>query len=159
MFNKIEMWRDEDETGVSGIGKVAEGVRFSDGKIALRWLTSTSSTCLYDSYGDVLAIHGHGGKTRFIICGTPWKRGKEDAIQDAAENAPFNCIRGGRKAPPPIKRVEWTLPAWITKDEEEAYLAGYEAGCISLYGEEWETCSWEWHSTVSIGGITNVGQK
>lgn len=56
--------RGIDETGVSGEGTVAEGVIFADGTVALRWLTETASTALYDSIADVVTIHGHGGKTR-----------------------------------------------------------------------------------------------
>ena len=32
--------RNEDETGVSGTGIVAEGVEFSDGTVALRWTSA-----------------------------------------------------------------------------------------------------------------------
>jgi hypothetical protein len=52
-----------DETGISGTGHVAEGVVFSDGKCALRWMTEFASTCTYDSINDVEHIHGHNGKT------------------------------------------------------------------------------------------------
>ncbi len=60
------LWRIEDATGTSGTGFVAEGVQFSDGVCALRWLTDYSSTCTYASIADVTAIHGHGGKTRVM---------------------------------------------------------------------------------------------
>lgn len=53
--------RSVDETGVSGTGDVAEGVLFSDGKIALRWRTATASTTIFDDIAQVLAVHGHGG--------------------------------------------------------------------------------------------------
>ena len=59
--------RTEDESGVSGTGKVAEGVIFKDGKCAMRWLTETASTALYDCIRDVEMIHGHGGKTQVVI--------------------------------------------------------------------------------------------
>jgi len=59
--------RDEDETGVSGTGDVADGVRFPDGTVAMRWRTGTASTAVYDSVADVEAIHGHGGKTRIVF--------------------------------------------------------------------------------------------
>jgi hypothetical protein len=36
--------RTEDASGVSGIGKVAEGVVFDDGTVVLRWLTEVKST-------------------------------------------------------------------------------------------------------------------
>lgn len=58
--------RDEDESGVSGTGDVAEGVLFGDGRVALRWKTETASTTLFDDMKHVLRVHGHGGKTRVV---------------------------------------------------------------------------------------------
>lgn len=55
--------RNEDETGVSGTGIVAQGVEFDDGVVAMRWLTDTSSTVVYTNINDVRIIHGHNGKT------------------------------------------------------------------------------------------------
>lgn len=59
--------RQEDETGVSGTGTVAEGVLFSDGTVALRWLTETACTGFYRHISDVVHIHGHGGKTQVVF--------------------------------------------------------------------------------------------
>lgn len=53
-----------DETGISGVGLVAWGVEFPDGKVALRWNTEYSSCVWYDGMDAVVEIHGHGGKTR-----------------------------------------------------------------------------------------------
>lgn len=61
--------RYEDESGVSGTGIVAQGVQFSDGTVALRWMVDLRSTALYDSIDDVVAIHGHGGRTRVVWLG------------------------------------------------------------------------------------------
>lgn len=36
-----------------------EGVLFSDGRVALRWLTAKRSVSVWDSLEDMLAIHGH----------------------------------------------------------------------------------------------------
>ena len=36
-----------------------EGVVFSDGKVAIRWLTACRSLSVWDSLEDALAIHGH----------------------------------------------------------------------------------------------------
>lgn len=61
--------RNEDETGISGEGIVADGVIFRDGKVALRWRpgpVSYQSTAIYDSIEAVEAIHGHGGKTKVV---------------------------------------------------------------------------------------------
>lgn len=55
--------RHEDETGVSGEGIVAAGIVFVDGRVAMRWIPDPSSTAVYDNMEDMIAIHGHGGKT------------------------------------------------------------------------------------------------
>jgi len=56
--------RDEDVSGVSGTGIVAEGVEFSDGTVAMRWLRRPFSVAFYGSIRDVVAVHGHGGRTQ-----------------------------------------------------------------------------------------------
>ncbi len=67
----FQMRRTEDETGVSGIGIVAEGVEFDNGKVALTWLANPllTSVAIYDRMDDVILIHGHGGKTTIEIIG------------------------------------------------------------------------------------------
>lgn len=59
--------RREDPTGVSGTGKVAEGVEFSDGRCVVRWLTEVASVVFYDRIEDVDAIHGHHGATGIVF--------------------------------------------------------------------------------------------
>jgi hypothetical protein len=59
------LFRDEDETGISGTGPVAWVVEFPDGVAVTRWVvTDVRQTCVWESIDHVLAIHGHGGKTR-----------------------------------------------------------------------------------------------
>ena len=36
-----------------------EGVVFSDGRVAVRWLTAKRSVSVWDCMDDLLAIHGH----------------------------------------------------------------------------------------------------
>jgi hypothetical protein len=55
--------RDEDVSKLSGVGYVAEGVEFHDGVCAMRWRSSIRTTTVYDSVGDLLAIHGHEGRS------------------------------------------------------------------------------------------------
>ena len=56
--------RREDPAGVSGIGRVAEGVIFTNGKCALTWVCGTpSSVAIYDSIEHIQAVHGHNGTT------------------------------------------------------------------------------------------------
>ena len=59
--------RTEDESGVSGTGRVAQGFIFDNGKVAVTWLSEHPSVTVYDSIGEVHAIHGHGGKTEVIM--------------------------------------------------------------------------------------------
>lgn len=61
VFNRIE-----DKSGISGIGIVAEGVQFSNGKCVITWLTEHTSTAIYDCIEDIEAIHGHDGKTQIM---------------------------------------------------------------------------------------------
>jgi hypothetical protein len=65
---RFELHRDEDETGISGTGLVAEGCVFRDGVASMRWLTEwPSSVCFYERGAEAVeAIHGHNGKTRIV---------------------------------------------------------------------------------------------
>lgn len=63
----FHLYRTEDQSGVSGTGPVVEGVEFTNGWCALRWVTGSSTLCFYPSLAEVEAIHGHGGKTELIV--------------------------------------------------------------------------------------------
>ena len=64
-MRRFQLVRLVDLTGISGTGVVAEGVAFSDGSCALRWLTGEHrSTALHDSVRSVRSVHGHEGRTR-----------------------------------------------------------------------------------------------
>ena len=65
-IDAFRLIRLEDESGVSGLGLVAEGVRFAHtGKVVLSWRTRLHSTAVYDDIRSCIGIHGHGGKSRF----------------------------------------------------------------------------------------------
>ena len=59
--------RAEDESGISGTGRVAQGFIFDNGKVAVTWLSEHPSVTIYDNIGEVHAIHGHGGKTEVVM--------------------------------------------------------------------------------------------
>lgn len=62
--------REEDVSGVSGVGVVAEGVEFSDGTVVLRWVAGEHhSTVVWDSLRSVEVIHGHDGRTKIVFAG------------------------------------------------------------------------------------------
>lgn len=60
--------RDEDVSGVSGTGIVAEGVEFSSGTVALKWTSDWPTSVVFHERGieSVRAIHGHAGRTRIV---------------------------------------------------------------------------------------------
>jgi hypothetical protein len=62
----FELRRTEDESGVSGTGTVAQGVIFDNGQCVLTWLTAHTSVAVYQSIKEVIAIHGHNGKTEVV---------------------------------------------------------------------------------------------
>lgn len=64
---RFQLHRDEDETGVSGVGIVAEGVEFTSGMVAMTWLSPHRCVNVYESIKTVEALHGHGGKTRVVF--------------------------------------------------------------------------------------------
>lgn len=65
-MNTFKLKRSEDVSGVSGTGFVAEGVLFSNGRVALCWLTETPTVTSFDSIADVETIHGHEGRTKIV---------------------------------------------------------------------------------------------
>lgn len=63
---RFQLHRDEDESGVSGVGVVAEGIEFTGGMTALSWLSPYEAVNVYANMKVVEALHGHGGKTRVV---------------------------------------------------------------------------------------------
>jgi hypothetical protein len=63
--------RDEDPTGISGTGEVAEGVEFYDGVVVMRWRgpiehpwgTTEATTVVHPNIQNVEHLHGHNGQT------------------------------------------------------------------------------------------------
>ncbi len=58
--------REEDVSGVSGTGRVAEGIEFSNGKVMLHWPSASPSTNIYENMKQMLKIHGHGGSLKVV---------------------------------------------------------------------------------------------
>jgi len=49
--------RNNDASGVSGIGRVADGVIFSDGFCVIRWRSEVTSLSVFHSFEDFEKIH------------------------------------------------------------------------------------------------------
>lgn len=78
-FREFYLQRNEDESGISGEGIVARGVIFPSGKVVMEWQTFHSSMGSFDNIDDVIAIHGHDGKT-LVIMGSPHSKSKKDRV-------------------------------------------------------------------------------
>lgn len=66
-MRRFELHRAADTSGVSGLGVVAEGVEFGDGRCEMRWLSpKPHGRGSHDSVQDILDIHGHDGATRLV---------------------------------------------------------------------------------------------
>jgi hypothetical protein len=70
----FHLQRDTDITGVSGTGRVADGVIWPDGTATLRWKGDRASTVHWDRIADAKAVHGHGGATRIVLTDNPTDR-------------------------------------------------------------------------------------
>lgn len=66
-MRRFYLERTEDESGVSGTGKVAEGVEFEDGAVAMQWLSHKTSITFFRNIRNLKSIHGHGGKTKVVF--------------------------------------------------------------------------------------------
>lgn len=55
--------RMKDTSGVSGLGVVAEGIEWSNGRITLRWTSQMEAENSYGNAKVLVQLHGHGGDT------------------------------------------------------------------------------------------------
>lgn len=120
---RFTLVRDEDETGVSGTGVIVEGLEFTDGTVALRWLTGTTSTAVYASIADVETIHGHGGKTRIVWLDdqlsaalTALLEGKNAELKRHHLAARVGDLQGSR-----VQEVREVLDGWAPKEGTALY--------------------------------------
>lgn len=70
-MRRFHLVRKVDASGISGTGRVAEGVLFDNGWVAMIWLSARPSVNLFASIEDVEAIHGHDHKTEIVFVDEP----------------------------------------------------------------------------------------
>lgn len=63
---RFYLQRNTDVTGVSGTGRVADGILWTDGTVSVRWLGERPSTVFWDDLAHAEHVHGHGGHTRIV---------------------------------------------------------------------------------------------
>jgi hypothetical protein len=59
--------RNEDVSGQTGLGVVAQGVVFPSGKVALCWEAPPHAVAVYGRIEDVERVHGHSGRTLVVF--------------------------------------------------------------------------------------------
>ncbi|WP_409469104.1 hypothetical protein [Streptomyces sp. HC307] len=106
----FHLQRDHDVSGVSGTGRVANGVLWPDGTVSLRWIGDRPSTVHWDRLEDAVHVHGHGGATRIV-----W----------ADEQPPSNRAAGLREAIAkvraiPVQCTGLTGPVWFGQGWNDA---------------------------------------
>ena len=64
---RFYLMRKEDISGVSGTGKVAEGIEFENGMCALSFSSAYPHANIYANMRAVEEVHGHGGATEIVF--------------------------------------------------------------------------------------------
>jgi hypothetical protein len=67
-MRRFELHRNTDFSGISGLGRVASGVEFENGKVVILWHVEgkPNSLVVWDSLDDAMEIHGHNGGTEVV---------------------------------------------------------------------------------------------
>ena len=68
-----------------------EGVVFSDGRVAVRWLTAHRSVAVWDSLGEMLAVHGHAEYGSELV----WLDVEQAQMETGARVVVVDGSRGG----------------------------------------------------------------
>jgi hypothetical protein len=145
--------REVDESGVSGTGHVADGIVWHDGTCTVHWRTAHTSTTVFQTFADMVAIHGHGGKTRVHFAEHPFNLGAHCALMDAMENVPCGSAGGLGQ------RHALSAPAYVKEPDRAAWIAGYETKCAAMWGADWRTCAFGWTPALTISEATASAQE
>lgn len=128
----FRLLRTTDETGVSGTGHVADGVRFHDGATVIRWRTPHATTTVYATIEDVIHIHTHGGYTAIDFLGdwhteSAFGRGMAEYAQDYCEGIHAEAGKTG----------VIVVPDYILPENREEWAAGYRFCMVREFGAGW----------------------
>lgn len=85
---RFYLLRKKDISGVSGPGVICEGVQFTNGTIAFRWLSDAPSLTTFfgkNGLAEMLDKHGHHGCTE-VVWLDPDDSGEEEGTHGADKN-------------------------------------------------------------------------
>ncbi|MEE4540970.1 hypothetical protein V2S66_03180 [Streptomyces sp. V4-01] len=63
---RFYLHRAHDTTGVSGTGRIADGIEWPDGTVTIRWRGDRPSVVHWAALADAEHVHGHGGRTYVV---------------------------------------------------------------------------------------------
>lgn len=81
-FQEFYLVRAIDDSGVSGTGVVARGVRLLSGQCVLEWQTQLAGMGIYPNLTTLLQVHGHSGHTKLMLGNPAFGYAKEFKIGD-----------------------------------------------------------------------------
>lgn len=61
-MRRFYLFRKEDSSGMSGTGRVADGIEFENGQVAMTWKKEFPSITVFPSISIVEKLHTHNGK-------------------------------------------------------------------------------------------------
>ena len=61
-MRRFFLYRKEDPTGMSSVGRVADGIEFDNGFVAMTWKKEYPSVTFFQSISTVEKLHSHNGK-------------------------------------------------------------------------------------------------
>jgi hypothetical protein len=115
--------RTVDLSGCSGVGTVAQGVEFSNGRVAVCWLSPVSSIEIWRCMADCVAVHGHDGATEFpdLAPAAPGSIASLLASLDATVAALAAKITAGQGDPALLAKVKGYVPppnppSWVASE-------------------------------------------
>lgn len=89
MSRRFHLHRTIDTTGTSGAGLyVAEGCQFSNGRVALTWMSPYTTVAAYDNMETVHHLHGHSGNTKVVWDDPPPRGWTEEMSAEIAVPEP-----------------------------------------------------------------------
>jgi hypothetical protein len=111
MIRRFYLERKEDPTGMSGVGRVAEGVEFENGMVAWSWLSPNATVTISNSITQVEKLHSHNGKDPTKIV---WVDDLHENIEEKAKD-----LKEKKRADEEVEKLEEKEETPTEADTEE----------------------------------------
>lgn len=118
----FKLVRDQDVSGVSGTGVVADGVIWPDGTVSVRWRGDHPSIVFWRTLDAVKVIHGHNGATRIVLPSSERERLGRIADAHSKDEGPHgmtygHCVECG---------LPWECPTYVWATTSRDALATWD---------------------------------